>query len=364
VEIGGRSQDIYLEEKRMKVLILAYQATKVLGGGLLSQVESTTGALRDQGVDVEFFKQWEDADLKKYDLCHIFGANIGTYHAAAMLHRHGIATVVSPIFFTQRSSRIIRMTVRMNRLLQCLARGIWTDYGLASDICRWASCVLPNTTDEAKLVTDGLGIPGEKVEVVPNGVEERFYDADPTLFREKHGLEDFILSVGFIGMERKNSLRLLKAMRDIGRPCVLIGSIWEGSYADECLKASREVRNLTILDPLPPSSELLASAYAACDVFVLPSLYETPGIAALEAGLAGARIVITPYGGTKDYFGDLVEYVDPKSESSIRDGIMKALKKEKGDELRQRIHSEYTWEHVARKTLAVYRDITGRKDSS
>jgi len=43
---------------------------------------------------------------------------------------------------------------------------------------------------------------------------------------------------------------------------------------------------------------MLASAYAACDVFVLPSMFETPGIAALEAGLAGAKIVITKYGGT------------------------------------------------------------------
>ena len=34
---------------------------------------------------------------------------------------------------------------------------------------------------------------------------------------------------------------------------------------------------------------LLASAYAAARVFALPSWFETPGLAALEAALAGRR---------------------------------------------------------------------------
>ena len=49
----------------------------------------------------------------------------------------------------------------------------------------------------------------------------------------------------------------------------------------------------------------LASAYAAARVFALPSWFETPGLAALEAGLAGCAVAITPYGSTRDYFGDL-----------------------------------------------------------
>jgi hypothetical protein len=37
-------------------------------------------------------------------------------------------------------------------------------------------------------------------------------------------------------------------------------------------------------------------------VFAMPSLFETPGIAALEAGLE-AKIVITPQRGTKNISG-------------------------------------------------------------
>jgi glycosyltransferase involved in cell wall biosynthesis len=350
-----------LEEKGMKVLILSYQATSVLGGGLLSQVENTFRTLKEMDVDVKLFDQWKDVDLEEFDLCHIFGANVGTYHTATLLHREGIRTIVSPIFFTRRSPGAVRMTIWANRCLDRVGRGIWTHYGIASDICGWAGHVLPNTTDEAAMVIKGLGISSDKVRIVPNGVEERYYHADPKLFRETYGLEKFILSVGFIGMERKNHLRFFRALRDIDLPVVIIGRVWKGPYVEECMKAAEEIKNLTILDPLPPSSDLLASAYAACDLFVLPSLYETPGIAALEAALAGAKIVITPHGGTKDYFSDLVEYVNPYSVTSIHNGIARALESEKGNRLRDLVQSEYTWRRVAEKTLDVYGQIVNMK---
>ena len=62
---------------------------------------------------------------------------------------------------------------------------------------------------------------------------------------------------------------------------------------------------------------LLASAYAAARVFALPCWFETPGLAALEAALAGCAVVITPYGSTREYFGDLVEYARPDRPGEI-----------------------------------------------
>jgi len=111
---------------------------------------------------------------------------------------------------------------------------------------------------------------------------------------------------------------------------------------------------------LKNDDELLASAYAAADVFVLPSLFETPGIAALEAGLAGAKIVITPYGGTKEYFGTMAEYVEPRSVASIRNGILRALAKKNDSRLQEHIRREFLWQRIAAKTAAVYQDILER----
>ncbi len=102
---------------------------------------------------------------------------------------------------------------------------------------------------------------------------------------------------------------------------------------------------------------LLASAYSACDVFVLPSEYETPGIAAMEAALAGAKIVITPFGGTRDYFGDDVIYIDPTSAEDIARGIRAALGREKDTTLRERFRKEFVWDKVGEKTKQVYEHV-------
>jgi glycosyltransferase involved in cell wall biosynthesis len=109
---------------------------------------------------------------------------------------------------------------------------------------------------------------------------------------------------------------------------------------------------------------LLASAYAACDVFVLPSLFETPGIAALEAGLAGAKVVITSQGGTREYFGGLAEYINPYSVKSIRDGIQIALIKQNDKQLRDKIRKEYLWSDVAKHLLSVYQIVVSSTGAS
>ena len=78
----------------------------------------------------------------------------------------------------------------------------------------------------------------------------------------------------------------------------------------ECRRAGEGL--VAWLGRLDHDDPLLASAYAAARVFALPSWFETPGLAALEAALAGCAVVITPYGSTREYFGGLVAYARPR----------------------------------------------------
>lgn len=245
----------------------------------------------------------------------------------------------------------------MMRVAQKIGRGFWSDYGFASAICAWSQVVLPNTSAEGTLLKDGLGVDAGKIVVVPNGVEERFENADPDLFRKRYGMRDFILNVGHIGHERKNVLSLIRALGKIDHPAVIIGRVIRGAYGEACVREASGHKHILLIDGLPHDSPLLASAYAACDVFVLPSQFETPGIAALEAGLAGAKIVITPNGGTQEYFGTMAEYVDPRSVDSIREGIVRALQQKKNTDLRDHIRREFLWQRVAEKTVAAYRRV-------
>ncbi|MDD8018626.1 MAG: glycosyltransferase, partial [Bacteroidota bacterium] len=230
-------------------------------------------------------------------------------------------------------------------------------YEFTRQICDWSKAVLPNTHDESNLISQGLHISPNKITAIPNGVESKFEFGDPTLFKKKYGIENFILNVGHIGPERKNVLSLIRSLKKIDHPSVIIGRITDSPLAQQCLQEANESKNILIIDGLDNDSEMLASAYAACEVFTLPSLFETPGIAALEAALAGAKIVITPFGGTKDYFGTMAEYVDPYSIQSITDGIVKKLNEKKDPALRDHIRKEFLWSRVAEKTLSVYNKL-------
>lgn len=341
----------------MKVTVASYQAVSILHGGPNTQIRNTMKHMAAGGVEVAFFDPWKPFKGAECDLVHLFAANLGTYHLAREIHTLGVPFVVSPITYSNHSPAFVRAALAAARLVARIGSGIWSDYSVTAQICSWAGRVLPNTQAEAALVGSGLGISEAKIKVIPNGVDERFANGDPSLFKKKYGIDKFILNVGHIGPGRKNVLALIRALAHIDHPAVIIGRIIKGEYAEACVREAAGYRHILLIDGLENDSDMLASAYAACDVFVLPSMFETPGIAALEAGLAGAKIVITPHGGTKEYFGGMATYVEPRSVASIRNGIIKALSLPRTPALHDRIRKEFLWPRIAENTVRVYRDL-------
>jgi glycosyltransferase involved in cell wall biosynthesis len=130
---------------------------------------------------------------------------------------------------------------------------------------------------------------------------------------------------------------------------VLAGEIRDPRYWAEVQQAAGG--QLVHVGAIPHHSPLLRSAYAACEVFVLPSLFETPGLAALEAAGQGARIAMTREGSTTEYFGDTVHYLNPASVDSIAEAIAAA---------RAGVPCSYvpsTWSGVTRKLAAIYAEL-------
>jgi glycosyltransferase involved in cell wall biosynthesis len=344
----------------VKVALAGFQAVSVLRGGPNTQIRKTADALRGLGVETVLFDPWAPFGRNSADLFHIFSAGVGTYHLAREIQALGIPLVISPITYSTHSPSFIKGALALTRLGQKLGPGIWSDYAFMADICSWAAHVVPNSRAEADLIVGGFGTDPQKVTVVPNGVDESFAGGDPAEFQARYGVRDYILNVGHTGHPRKNVLTLIQALGAIDRPSVIIGRIVRNEYGEACVREAATHPQITLIDGLPNDSSLLRSAYAGAEVFVLPSLFETPGIAALEAGLAGARIVITPYGGTKEYFEDLATYVDPHSVTSIREGILQALATLKDGRLREKIRQKYLWGEVAAQTCAVYRRVLSR----
>jgi len=196
----------------------------------------------------------------------------------------------------------------------------------------------------------------DKMFVVPNGVDSEFASASDRLFVEKYELKDFVLYVGRIE-PRKNQLNLIRAMKDIDAELVLIGEPVSGCewYYDKCQREAG--KNVHFLGKMLHQSDLLVSAYAACNIFVLPGWFETPGLAALEAALAGAKVVVTDGGSTKEYFKDKVLYIKPNSPPDIHKKIKMALASESTDELKNFVMKSFTWEKVAERNLEGYEKV-------
>ena len=341
----------------MKVLFGTFAAASILGGGVRVQIESLTKALMNLGVEVEPFNPWRgDYDLSRYDLFHLFGAHVGTYHFGRAMKTLGMRMVLTPVFYSRHPARRVAAMVAVARRLRKRG-GFWTEHMFCKELCDMADLVLPNTSAEVDMIADAFGVNREKIGFLPNGVSERFHSATRNRFVEEYGLEGFLLYVGHIGWGRKNVLPLLEVAEQIGHPTVLIGTLIDNEYGRRCETIIRRAENITHIQALQPGSDLLASAYAACDSLVLPAFYETPGLAALEAGLAGAKVCITRHGGTSDYFGRFATYLDPSSKDSIREALVATLAKERDGTLREHIRLHYLWGEAGRRLLTAYEKL-------
>lgn len=342
----------------MKVTFASYHTISLKHGGPLSQALQTKKYLEKMGIDVHLFNPWDSIDkYKESDLFHLFASNFANYDLAMYLNEFKKKYVVSSIFYTRRSAKTVKSVCKIQSGVNKLVRGTMHSYGFNRDICNWAEHILPNTTKEGDLIRNSFDIPESKITMVPNGVEDRFLSANPDLFYKKYGLKDFIIYVGHVGVQRKNTLALMKALRNINHPAVIIGKVSNTKEAEECLREAQKNPNILLIDGLDHEDPMLASAYAASSVFALPALFETPGIAALEAAITGSKVVITPHGGTQDYFGNMAEYVDPYNTESIAKGIEKALNDKSDNGLKKHVEQNFLWQKVAEKTAAIYEKV-------
>jgi len=342
----------------MRIHLASYQSIMLNRGGPTYKLLHTKKALEELGVDVKLFDMWDfNLKLSKDDLVHIFLANISTYSLATNLKLYNAKYVVNPIIFSNHPAWKIKLYQKLEKPINKLFIRSMSDYKITNLICNNAEKILPNTIDEGDLLVKGMNVNRDNMQVIHNGVEARFADASASLFPKKYGLKDFILYVGHLGPDRKNGRNIIKALQQIDHPAVIIADILHNAEGEWCRKEIDRSKNITLIEWLNHDDPLFASAYAACHTFILPTKFETPGRAALEAGLTGANIVITPHGGTKEYFGEFAEYPNPNSVTSIQNAIELALNKKKTLDLSNHIKKNFIWPVIAKETLKMYKNV-------
>lgn len=335
-------------------------------GGAEIQILKTRQYIQNISSDfnIKFFDIFRDK-LQDFEIFHNFQMSPDCLGICKLAKKRGVKVAISPIFWTLRNPEKITLSSQLVKLF--MAYQNLTRYGLFTfqklipykDFLDLSNIILPNSEMEASFLSSMFRIEKNKFHVVPNGVEKKFAYATPDLFVKEYGLKDFILYTGRIE-PKKNVVNLLKACRDLGAPVIVIGQknmLYE-EYCELFEKLIASDRSFKYLGYLPFDSEMIASAYAAAKVFVMPSLFETPSLSALEAGLAGCNIVITRGGSTTEYFKNLVRYVNPiSSPKSIRKEIAESLEMPKTTKLRELILASYTWDVVAEKTIEAYTSI-------
>lgn len=149
--------------------------------------------------------------------------------------------------------------------------------------------------------------PDKHVAHLPNGVDlARWSAGDPQRFLDHFSLADkrIVLCVARIDPQ-KDQRTLVRAFRRVAEKepaahLVLIGPVSVPGY-DRELRGEVHVGGLggrvTLVPGLPADSPLLAGAYQAAEVCVLPSRHEPFGIAALEAWAARRPLVASDVGG-------------------------------------------------------------------
>jgi glycosyltransferase involved in cell wall biosynthesis len=239
---------------------------------------------------------------------------------------------------------------------------------LMKRIVKKADSVIAVSNHTRKDILRCFKVGGEKVSVVYNGIDRRYFKRVGPLssLRQKFKIEgQMAITVGRSD-PYKNLIGLVQAFGIIaendsdGPSLVIIGAddprypevrefVEENSLGDRVFFAG-------YLD-----DENLEAAYRDADMLVHPSLYEGFGFPPVEAMACGTPVVSSDRASLSEVLGNAAELVDPEQPEQIAAAIMKVAD---DDQLYNRLIESgksrarcFTLEKMARETLQVYRKI-------
>ncbi len=222
-----------------------------------------------------------------------------------------------------------------------------------------------------KIIED-YAVDKAKIRVVPNGVDPQSFKPakDPAAIKQQFKLDDnpCVLFVGSL-IPRKGLHFLVdiagKILKEHASTKFLI--VGKGPLKDQFVNAINKRgfwNSFLFVDSL--NEDMLAAAYNAADVFVLPSLQEGQGIVLLEAEASGKPVVAFNVGGVPEAMRDgetgfLAELGDTDKFANAVAKLLSdvELREKMGEDARKFVVENFTWDLCAQKMLRVYREALG-----
>ncbi len=214
-----------------------------------------------------------------------------------------------------------------------------------------------------------LGIPGNKIQVVGNGVDtKKFFPLDKEKVRDELGIPQdakVLITVGGL-CERKGFHRVLKVIpelltrHDNLHYFIVGGPSAEGDWTEKLKQMVTDLKlemRVQFLGTLP--SDQIKKPLSAADVFVLSTRNEGWANVILEAMACGLPVVATDVGGnaevvSKETLGSIVSFDD---DDALQQAISKWLESPVNREVVSLYVSENSWDTRVASLLASFHSL-------
>ena len=221
----------------------------------------------------------------------------------------------------------------------------------------------------AASLIERIGVPGERIEVIYNGVGPKHFEDDPAAQERTRtalnlGPGPIIGTVSRLSPEKGIDV-LLEAISRVVQliPTLTVLVAGDGPQAAElhrlagALDLSEHVRFLGARSDIPVLNRLL-------DLFVLPSREEACPMALLEAMATRRAAVATRVGGTPEVMTHAVDgwLVPPGDPMALSQALLMLLedplrRSAMGAAARQHVATQFTRDHMVQETLSFYQRL-------
>lgn len=295
------------------------------------------------------------------------GSSIGRVawlHAGSILevarHRPDIwfgPTFVTPLWWRQPAVVMVQDLVFM--LMKDRYRGrinsLHATLATRSSVRR-ATRVLCPSAETRQVLRDRLGVPDDKLRVVPNGVSEVFFERNGRGDERAAAQLPYVLFVGtFEARKGLDTLRLAMNQVNRDRPRVRLVLAGRPGWGTDLIVKGLLQDGHTEVVPSPSDREL-ARLYRGAVALVYPSRMEGFGLPVAEAMASGTPVVTTALECIREFAGDAALYVDPDDPVGVAGRIgqlldepsVAAAASAKGRRAAESLRWEGAAEHTAR----------------
>lgn len=339
----------------MKILIQSYNTcSQNESGGVQIKLKNTISLLRDRGIKVDLFDKF-NTKVIDYDILHIFRLDAENYDLIKYAKSMGVKIIISTICPLVNGWKIA-LYKKMIKL------PLTTTYKLMMKSLELADKIIVESIAEKNFLVKYYGAKPNKIVAITNGVNE-FNTYSDEIYKILGKKCKYVLQVGRFD-ENKNQLNVIKALKNTNINVVFVGGATNSNkeYYEKCIKEAEKTERFYFLGWIENDSAIMKSIYCNAEMLVLPSRYETFGLVAIEAGMAGTKLALSRTLPILEYKAfQNCETFDPNNLEEMRKKILITFNQKKDKKLKETIKKSFSWEKIINDYIKCYKEVVNEE---